>query len=214
MLKRYRSAAVAAVALLVTSSIVWAAGNWSTLPIVGGASFCASTVSGTGGLGGVTGQGQGTTGSICAQTVPAGPSVVTGNELVPADEPNTATGQSPQTVVLTLASLNALPTAYTAVFNNGTATNTIPISPLIGNLVILGSAALSATTVQFPASPIDGQQLGLTANQTIATLIMSPNTGQTIDAKAQVTALTTSTTATYGYKFLWRASNSTWYRLY
>ena len=209
---RYRSAAIGLCALLITGGIAMAAGLYSTLPIVGGASFCASTVSGTGNLGGITGQGQGTLGSICGQTVPAGPSVVTGNELIPADEPN-SNGASPQTVVLTLASLNAMPTTYSAVFTPATSPNTVIVSPLVGNLEILGTAALSSTTIQFPASPIDGQQLGVTANQTIATVIMSPQTGQTIDAKAQITAITTSTTGTYGYRFVWRAANTTWYRL-
>jgi hypothetical protein len=81
--------------------LAWAAGNWSTLPIVGGSSFCASTVTGTGGLGGITGQGQGSTGSICAQTIPAGPPFLTGNELVPADT-LIGGGASPQTVVIPL----------------------------------------------------------------------------------------------------------------
>lgn len=211
MLKRYRSAAVGMAALLVTGSLALAAGSYSTLPIVGGASFCASTVSGTGSLGGITGQGQGSTGSICAQTVPAGPSVVTGNELIPADTVLSG-GASPQSVTLSLASLNALPTNY-ALFASTSATNTLPVTNLVGNVVILGNAALSATTVQFPSAPIDGQQLGLSANFTIASLTMSPNTGQTIDTQAKVTAITASTTIAYGYRFVWRAANTTWYRL-
>lgn len=98
MLKRYRSAAVGLGALLVTSGIVFAAGNWSTYPIVGGQSFCASTVTGAGGLGGATGQGQASTGSICAQMVPAGPTF-TGEEMIPADT-QSLNGGGPQTVLL------------------------------------------------------------------------------------------------------------------
>lgn len=86
----------AGVAVLAAGSIAWGAGMWSTLPILGNASFCASTVTGAGGLGGVTGQGQATTGSICAQTVPAGPPFITGNELIPADSGI----QNPATVVI------------------------------------------------------------------------------------------------------------------
>ncbi len=63
----------------------WSAGLWSTLPIVGSASFCAGTVTGFSTFGGTTGQGQGTGGPICSQTVPAGPTALTGQELVPAD---------------------------------------------------------------------------------------------------------------------------------
>jgi hypothetical protein len=78
------------------STAALAAGLWSTLPIVGNASFCASTVTGAGGLGGATGQGQASTGSICGQTVPSGPPLLLGGELIPAD-----TGlQQPATVTI------------------------------------------------------------------------------------------------------------------
>ena len=79
---------------------IWAAhaaGLWSTLPIIGGSSYCASTVTGTGGLGGITGQGQGTTGSICGQTVPAGPPFLTGAELIPMDTGLGGSGSVPAT---------------------------------------------------------------------------------------------------------------------
>lgn len=82
----------------------FAAGMWSTLPVVGGSSFCASTVTGTGGLGGITGQGQGSTGSICGVTVPAGPPAITGVEIFPADTQLTG-GAPPQTVAVPIGSL-------------------------------------------------------------------------------------------------------------
>lgn len=82
-----------AAAILVSAGIVWAAGNYETLPIVGGSPFCAATVTGAGApFGGQTGQGQATVGSLCAQTVPAGPTGTTGNELIPADVPLPAGG--------------------------------------------------------------------------------------------------------------------------
>lgn len=98
----------AAVALIgIGSSVAWAAGMFSTLPIVGNGSFCASTVTGfpttAGGLstgGGITGQGAATgTSALCAQTVSAGPSALTGNELIPADTTLTG-GAPPQTVTI------------------------------------------------------------------------------------------------------------------
>lgn len=90
---------MAAAFLAVAGTLALAAGNWSTLPVVGGASFCASTVTGAGGLGGITGQGQASTGSICGQTVPAGPPALTGSETFPADT-NLAGSAPPQTVVI------------------------------------------------------------------------------------------------------------------
>lgn len=113
MLKRYRSAAIGLCALLVAGGVAWAAGNYSLYPVVGGSSFCISTVSGAGGFnaqgnvggGGITGQGQSSSGSLCAQTVPAGPPLLTGSELVPADTglPGTV---SPQTVVIPIQLLS------------------------------------------------------------------------------------------------------------
>src|SRR5260221_888685 len=65
MLKRSRSAAIGLCVLLAAGGIAWAAGNYSTYPVVGGSSFCISTVSGAGGFNaqghvrgaGATGQG-------------------------------------------------------------------------------------------------------------------------------------------------------------
>src|SRR5260221_13478970 len=82
---KFRSLLAAGGALAASVLIAYAGGNWSTLPIVGNGSFCGSTVTGTGGLTGITGQGQGTQGSICGQTVPAGPTLITRSELIPAD---------------------------------------------------------------------------------------------------------------------------------
>src|ERR1039457_7157258 len=67
-----RSYILSSVAILATVSIAYASGNWSTLPLVSGASFCAS-------------QTTFFAGQSCAQTVPAGPTALTGLELVPAD---------------------------------------------------------------------------------------------------------------------------------
>ena len=107
MLKRYKSAAFGLGALLVAGGIAFAAGNYSMYPIVGQPSFCAATVSGAGGFnaqgnvggGGVTGQGQASSGSLCAQTVPAGPSALTGTELIPADT-QIGSGTNPQSVTI------------------------------------------------------------------------------------------------------------------
>jgi hypothetical protein len=219
MLKRLKGAAVGCAALAIASTALYAAGNWSTLPVVGGASYCASTVSGTTGGSGITGQGQGTGASLCAQTVPAGPSIVTGNEVIPMDFNNPASitatqgGVSPTTGLLTLASLNALPTAYPQ-FGNSTNPNTFTVSPLVGAVYLSATTgSLSSTQMQMPANPIDGQQLRLSSANNIATILISPNTGQTIGVDAKVTALTVTLTGSYGYTFFWQAATSTWHRL-
>lgn len=145
MLKRTRSAAIGLGALLVAGGIAWAAGNYSMYPIVGQNAFCASTVSGAGGFnaqgnvggGGVTGQGQATSGSLCAQTVPAGPSALTGNELIPADT-QIGSGTNPQTVTIPSSLL-------------GNATNRLIGGDMTTNLnqrsaTTKGIAALAATS--------------------------------------------------------------------
>jgi hypothetical protein len=91
-MNRYRGAAIGLCALIASVGLAYAAGNWSTLPVVGSPPVCVSTVSGPsfglqGNVGGAgaTGQGQALTGSNCQTTIPAGPTALTGEELVPAD---------------------------------------------------------------------------------------------------------------------------------
>ena len=207
MLKRYL--AVAGIAVSIASTAAYAAGYFPGFPIVGGAAYCQGNSNYSTS---VTVPGTVPTPNVCNDNVSAGPTIVTGNELIPAD---TGLGnQVPATVYLPLAAINALPPAYPQ-FANGTAVNAFTVSPLVGKVVIIGanSLPLSNTSMQMPASPIDGQELAVSANQTIGTFNISANTGQTIDSKAQVTALTSSTTTSYGYQFIWRAATSTWYRL-
>lgn len=93
MLKNYRGLAIGLAALVASVGLAIAAGNYETLPIYGQPATCISTVSGAGGYnpqgnvggGGVSGQGQASSGSLCAQTLPAGPPLLTGSEIVPVD---------------------------------------------------------------------------------------------------------------------------------
>src|SRR5689334_17889471 len=77
-MKRLRTiAVVGALLAIVASPLAYAAGLWFGLPVVGGGSYCA----------GATATGLGTTGGTlsCNVTAPAGPTTMTGNELIPAD---------------------------------------------------------------------------------------------------------------------------------
>lgn len=109
MTTKYRGLAIGLAALVASVGLVYGAGNYETLPIVGQPAQCVSTVSGAGGFnpqgnvggGGATGQGQAASGSLCAQTLPAGPPLLTGSEIIPAD-----TGQQiPATVTIPVALL-------------------------------------------------------------------------------------------------------------
>lgn len=219
MLKRYRSAAIAVSALLITSGVLFAAGNWSTLPIVGGAAYCNSTVSGTGSLSGVTGTGQGTTGSICGSTTPAGPSAVTGTEVFLADlyrpdQAQASLGAQPQSALITLASLNALPIAYTTITTNP---QTVAPSATSGGVMLHnngGGTVMTAVTVDLPSAPIDGQQFAVSADAVVTTLTMTAlNLPAGVTITNNPTVVTPSTTVAYGYRFRYSASANVWNRL-
>lgn len=200
-------------AALVAIPTAWAAGLWSTLPIIGGASFCASTVSGTGNLGGVTGQGQGTLGSICGQTVPAGPPSLTGAELVPMDTGQGGSGGSQAaTAVARICQMGAGAATYNSPIG-GVTTATIPDNTCY--YMFNGTAAFSPFTLTMPPNPIDGQLLDISSDTTIASFTLSPNTTVTTTQaiKNAPTALTVSTTGAYNYRFIYRASDTTWRRV-
>src|ERR1700688_370713 len=109
---RLRFAAVVAAIVAFPAALAWAAGLWSTLPGIGAASFCGSTVTGItlpaaqGPYAVVPGSTQGTGASSCGQTIPAGPAVFTGNEYSPYD---TGTSVSPATAVVGIIQLGQGP---------------------------------------------------------------------------------------------------------
>ncbi len=167
MRNRFAAYAVAAT-LLLAVPLAYAAGLFPGFPVVGGAAYCNGTSTGATGT------------QVCTVTVPAGPTIVTGLERVPADT-QIAGGGQPQTVSLTMASLNALPYTFTNVANAGTitATNTT------GILIISPNAGATTATVVLPPSAIDGQQIRVTANSTM-TVTMSPVAGQSVNTSSLV----------------------------
>lgn len=215
MLKRLKGAAVGCAVLALASTAVLAAGLFSTLPIIGGASYCASTVTGTGGLGGVTGQGQGTTGSICAQTVPAGPTALTGAEVLPIDlyTPGVvpaALGGQPATADLSITWLHA---GYYQLVTTGT---TVTVGAGVQNLILNLAATQMAVTM--PAAPYDNQLVTISNVSTIvSSFSVTANTGQSLVQGAAPTALAaeTATTAVLNeVAYLYRQANTSWYRIH
>jgi len=81
----------------------------------------------------------------------------------------------------------------------------------IGNstgMLLLDPAGLLATgTVTMPAAPADGQFAFLLSSQVVTALTVSPNGGQSI--KGPLTTIAANGAAAWIY----RAANSTWYRL-
>jgi hypothetical protein len=92
-----RTALAAALLAAVGGSYAIANGMWPTLPIIGQPSFCAAFIGQGPGTGGSTGNAP--TSTTCTQTVPAGPTGLTGNELIPADTEITG-GVAPQTAMV------------------------------------------------------------------------------------------------------------------
>lgn len=204
---KFNKSAVVGLALLGSISVAFAAGLWPGLPIVGGATYCAGSSSSATGtiIGAVTG---------CPNQVPAGPSIVSGGERIPADT-NLSGGANPQTVLLSMASLNALPISVVAVTASAVPAN-ISATNLSGGVIYLSAGTIITTAnVTLPLSPIDGQQYAISANRVIPTLTVTAAAGATIAANSNPTALTPTTTSglPQGYRFLFNAASTSWVRL-
>src|ERR1017187_7992194 len=112
-MKRKIIVSLAFVGTIGLTTLAYAAGLWPDMPVIGGATYCAGTSSSATGsiIGLVTG---------CPNQVPAGPTIMTGNEQIPADT-RLAGGGAPQTVLVPMASLNALPISFVTVTSSSPA---------------------------------------------------------------------------------------------
>lgn len=127
--------------LLVASSIAWAAGYFPNFPLVGGASYCSSFATGVGG-------------QVCTSTVPAGPTLLTGNELIPADTALTQ-GLNPATVLIPsslLANMSGTPRNY---LDNGSM-----------NVQQRGTGTVTCGTTTIPSTAYGPDRFGCNANVT------------------------------------------------
>jgi hypothetical protein len=182
--------------LAVGAGLAFAAGQFQGWPIVGGASYCSSYSTGT-------------TGQVCNVTVPAGPTVPTGAEVIPADT-GLASGQSPQTVLFSLRALNAAPVSYNLCA--AAACGSFTVGNNSGGVLLAYSTTIDSATVVTPASPMDGQRFSISADHTITSLTVTANTGSSLSVTTP-TVLTASTTVPQGYEFMYVASTTKWYRV-
>lgn len=208
--------------LAASTAAVFAAGNYSTYPVVGGASFCASTV-GVNGQAGNTGQGggaAGTNGAYCAQTVPAGPPVLTGTEIIPMDT-GLANGAPPQTVVIPSTLLANGYGGTTVATTTGT-TAAVAVAAGISNYVYAGAGTATYTTFALPAAPIQNQKFCL-SNAGSGVLTLSAVTvgtsgesivGTTPTSLPVATAVGTAGTVTLSSNcWLYNVATLSWYRV-
>jgi hypothetical protein len=182
-------------ALVAVTAVVHAEGMFSKMPIVSGAAFCALYA------------GDGTT---CAGSVPAGPTVVTGNELVPADT-KLANGISPQTVNLKPASMGFGPTQYSA----PTTGTSITILPVTRQVIVEPAGTIAALTIVTPAAAamVDGQRLGFCTTQIITTLTVTAGTGVTVKNAPTAGLVPVATGAASCVEWVYVASQTALYRV-
>jgi len=181
-------------ALIFTAAAALAiSGNQIGFPIVGGASYCGSFGNN----------------ATCNLTVPAGPTVITGNETIVANT-NLPSGQNPQTVLLSMAAIGALPYQYVG---SPPTSTTVTIAATVGALVIDPTTTLASFGLILPAASTlsDNQTLEVSSSQTLTSFVITPGSGTTVSNSP--TALTISTTAAYGYKFIYNQPLTKWFRL-
>lgn len=183
-----------ALSLLAILTVVGvsAAQTWYPFPIIGGASFCSSQVN-----------------AACVNTVPAGPAL-TGLETMPIDT-NAARGVSPQTAKIGVASLGAGLVTYSVPVSG----NTITLTSVTRQLIVLPAGTIAALTIVTPAAStlVEGQRLGICGNQIVTTLTMTAGSGTTLDTAPTAMLVPVLTGAASCFEFIYRQSNTTWYRV-
>lgn len=170
---------------------VGGSGFWPNWPIVGQGSYCGST-----------------TNSVCTQTIPAGPTALTGQETVPA---NTGVGNgATANVNIPVGTLGGNPIAVVSVTSSSPAG--ISASNLDGGVIYDATGVITAANITLPLNPIQGQIYRISATKTITTLVVAAASGDTL-AQTTPTVLTPSATVPQGYTFWYNATSNKWYRL-
>lgn len=191
MIKKISLAVLACLAVIGSGFAV--AGIWNnSFPIVGGAAYSCGSVN-----------------AVSNCTVSAGPTAVTGNELVPADTGLTG-GRNPQTVVMSMRALNAAPVTYNLCA--GAACGSVTVGNNSGGIQFDYSTTIDSATVVTPLAPMDGQRFVISSPYTITSLTVTANTGSTL-AVTTPTVLTASTTVSQGYEFMYVSSTAKWYKV-
>lgn len=180
------------VGLCLTGALALAAGNWPNLPIINGAAYCSATEN-----------------SVCVNTVPAGPAM-TGNETIPADT-QAGQGVQPQTALLDITSLGAGPYQYAAPLTGASLTLTAQQR----RLILEPAGTIAALTVVWPAATglIDNQLMGLCSTQIVTALTLTAGSGTTILNGPTALAIPPATGAGTCYEWVYRVTNTSWYRV-
>ena len=181
------------VAIFAVASVALAAGLWANFPIVGGASYSCGSVN-----------------AVSNCTVAAGPVRLTGSETIPADT-NLSGGQTPQTVLLKPAVLGAGPHQYAASLNG----DTVTLTALQRRLIIEPAGTIAGLTVVFPAAAglVDNQLMGICTTQIVSSLTVTAGSGTTVANAPTALLVPVATGAGSCVEWVYRLSNTTWYRV-
>lgn len=161
-------------------------------PIIGGNSYCSSTVNAT-----------------CVNTVPAGPAV-TGAETVPADTGATQ-GVQPQSGKFSILTLGGGTLDYSAPVTGDTTTAAYTTRQVIVN----PAGTIANLTLVTPASTnlLNGQRLGFCTTQIITTLTTTAGSGTTLSNAPTAMLVPVATGAASCVEWIYRTANTTWYRV-
>jgi hypothetical protein len=208
--KKLGLAAILAASVAIPAA--YAAGYFPDFPILGSASFCASTNSQSTSA---TVPGTLPSNSNCTNTVPAGPTSVTGSETVLA-QTNVANGAGPANINIPVGALGAgsigVVTSNASVVmaagqrylisNQSTATIALvnlppnPVDNQVASIVNAGSGVLTLTSVAVGASPSGTTIVGGAAPATLGV--------QTNNSAAAVLS---------AVDYVYRAADNKWYRV-
>lgn len=139
-----RKLALACAALIAAASIAYAGGAFQGWPLIGGSGTTNCLSTGNNG--------------VCNQFQPAGPSVLTGNETIPADTniPGGGSNANPATVVIPS---NLFGNGYgnTTIFSTTGTTAAVVVADGVSNFVYTGAGAATFTSFKLAANPINNQ---------------------------------------------------------
>lgn len=196
--KSLKLAAIAvALAALVAFPALSIAGYWNTTwPIISGASYCA-------------GYSTGTSGQVCVNTVPAGPTAVTGNELIPVDTA-LASGQQPQSALMKVLSIGGGATQYSTPLTGTTTT----VAAQTRQVIINPAGTIAAHTIVLPAaaSLTDNQRLGFCTTQVVTALTVTAGSGTTVSNAPTAMLVPVATGAASCVEWIYVSSVATWFR--
>lgn len=195
----FKKLSLAIIGLFASASVALAAGAFNGYPEVGDllGTNCLS-------LG---------NNSVCNQLSPVGPAAITGNEQIPAD---TSSSGQPFTVLIPPAALGAGPYQYNAPLTGASLT----LTNLQRRLILEPAGTIATLTVTFPAvgttsntALVDNQLMGICTTQIVTALTVTAGSGTTILNAPTALLVPVATGAGSCVEWVYRQSNTTWYRV-